>query len=500
MTLTKTDFKEYLLCDKCLWVKKKKPEEYTAGEFSLFLQKLIKDGYEVESYVQKLFPDGVFVSGNKETLISKTKALLAGDKHAGTERAGRPIFQATFETDEGLFAKVDILNFNKEANKWDLYEVKASSEIKTDIKHNHIKDVIFQTIVAEDSGIDIGDSYIIYVNKKYRRAGALDLNKLFIIENITEQVLEQKELVRVEIQSALTMLAKDDISLDGCECLYKSHGQRCDCFFKFNPEVPEYSVHNIVSGNKLKALLADGILEVTDIPEDFDLTDKQADKVTLQKIGKPLIDKTAIAKTLPELVFPIYFLDYETYGSPIPLLDGYKTNQQIVFQVSVHVLQEDGTLEHFEYLANKLEGATRGLVDMLKANIGQVGSVVVWYESFEKGRNAELAELHPEDSGFMEDLNSRVFDLMKVFKKDYLHPDFQGSASIKKVLPVIVPELSYKSLDVQNGTMALSEWEKMIKGDMSEGDIEKTKESLLKYCALDTLAMVEIYRKLKEVN
>ncbi|MBL7045901.1 MAG: DUF2779 domain-containing protein, partial [Parcubacteria group bacterium] len=155
--------------------------------------------------------------------------------------------------------------------------------------------------------------------------------------------------------------------------------------------------------------------------------------------------------------------------------------------------------EHFEYLADKLNGATRGLIDTLKEHISPIGSVVVWYESFEKGRNAELAELYPEDSGFLEDLNNRVFDLMKVFKKDYLHPDFLGSASIKKVLPVLLPELSYKSLDIQDGTMALSEWEKMIKGDMEQKDVTKTRENLLKYCALDTLAMVEIYKKLKEL-
>ncbi|NQV93410.1 DUF2779 domain-containing protein [Candidatus Kaiserbacteria bacterium] len=490
MTLTKTEFKEWLLCGKCLWLKKKRPEEYVAGEFSLFLKKLIKDGYEVEAQVQKLYPNGIFVSGDKETLLSKTKELLGGDK---------PIFQATFETVQGLFAKVDMLNFNKETSKWDLYEIKASSEIKTDLKHNHIKDVVFQTIVVEDAGVEVGDSYIIYINKKYRRDGEVDLKELFVIENVTEIVSEQKSGVRDEIKIALETLEKDDILLEGCDCLYKSHGQRCDSFFKFNPHVPEYSVHHIVAGNKLRLLLADGIINIKDIPEGFDLTDIQNDKVSLQVTGRPQINKEAIESTLSELVFPIYFLDYETYGSPVPLLDGYKTNQQLVFQVSVHKLDEDGTLEHFEYLANKLEGATRGLLDMLKTNIGPVGSVVVWYESFEKGRNEELAELHGEDRGFLEDLNSRVFDLMKVFKKDYLHPEFQGSASIKKVLPVLLPELSYKSLDIQDGTMALSEWEKMIKEDMSQDDIKMTRENLLKYCALDTLAMVEIYKKLKEL-
>ncbi|OHA84087.1 MAG: hypothetical protein A2937_02735 [Candidatus Yonathbacteria bacterium RIFCSPLOWO2_01_FULL_47_33b] len=488
MTLTKTDFKEFLLCDKCLWLKKKRPEEYTPGEFSLFLQKLIKDGYEVEEYVQKLFPDGVFVTGNKETLLARTQELLQGSNS---------IFQATFETKQGLFAKIDILNFNAETGKWDIYEVKASSEIKTDLKHNHIKDVGFQTIVAEDAGVNVGDSYIIYINKEYRRAGEVDINQLFIIENVTEQIHEEKEVVRAEIERALVMLAKDEISLVGCDCLYKSHGQRCDCFHKFNPQVPEYSVHHIVQGNKLRQLLDMGVLEIADIPEDFDLTDIQRDKVTLQKTGRPIINTEGIDETLSQLTFPLYFLDYETYGTPIPLLDGYKTNQQIVFQVSVHKLDADGTLEHFEYLAGGLPGATNGLLDALRGCVGPVGSVIVWYESFEKGRNMELAELHPEHRGFLEDINSRVFDLMKIFKDDYQHPDFQGSASIKKVLPVLLPELSYKTLDIQNGTMALSEWEKMIRGGMSDEDIEKTKANLLKYCALDTMAMVEIFEVLR---
>jgi len=489
MTLTKTDFKEYLLCGKCLWVKKKQPEEYTAGDFSLFLQKLIKDGYAVEEYVQKLFPDAVEVTGERGTLAEKTKELLSKNTS---------MFQATFETKDGLFAKVDILDFNKETGKWDLYEVKASSDIKTDIKHNHVKDVVFQTIVAEDAGVDIGESYIIHINKEYRRDGDIDINKLLVFKNMSEELAEQKAIVRSEIEGALAMLARDDVSLDGCDCLYKSSGQRCDCFFKFNPQVPEYAVHNIVSGNKLKALLADGIVDIKDIPEDFDLTPIQADKVALQKVGKPMVDKDAIKQTLSELVYPIYFLDYETYGFPIPLLDGYKTNQQVVFQVSVHVLQEDGKLEHFEYLADELPGATRGLVDVLKERIGPVGSVVVWYESFEKARNAEMAELHPEDRGFLEDLNSRVFDLMKVFKKDYLDPDFQGSASIKNVLPVLLPELSYKTLDIQNGTMALTEWERMLAEHTVTEHKEDIRKNLLEYCKLDTLAMVRIFEFLQK--
>ncbi len=489
MKLTKTDFKEYLLCKERFWLKKNQPEDYTEGEISLFLEKLIKDGYEVEEYVQKLFPDGVALEGDEETLLAETEKLVkAKDK---------PIFQATFKTKDGLFIKIDVLDFNKKTCKWDIYEVKASSEIKTDAKHNHIKDITFQTIVAERAGLKVGDSYIVHINKKYRRDGELNLRELFVFENVSDAVSVERAVVEGEIESAFLLLAQDKISMSSCSCLYKSKAQRCDSFEFFNPQIPKYSVHSLFRGNKLRELINESIFDIVDIPESFKLTDRQEEQVMLQKTHTPLINRVGIEETLSRLKFPLYFLDYETFGKPIPLLDGYNTYQQIVFQFSLHVLEEDGTLKHFEYLAEDLDNATNGLVKALKENIGPVGSVIVWYESFEKGRNKELAKLHPEYAEFFEDVNSRVFDLMKVFKKDYLHPDFLGSASIKNVLPVLLPELSYKELDIQNGTMALTEWERMLAEYTMDVDKEDIKKNLLKYCKLDTFAMVKIYDFLK---
>jgi len=490
MHLTKTDFKEYLICPKWLWVKKNKPELAVDGEVSLFLQKLINDGYEVEDFAQQLFPYGVELAGSSSELLSTTQELL-GKKQT--------MFQATFETAEGLFAKVDVLAFDPETESWNLYEVKACSSIKTDLQHNHIKDVTFQTIVAEKVGVPINASYIIHINKEYRRNGEIDPEQLFVIEDVTSDVQENKDMVTKEIEEALACLLKDDISLEDCNCLYRSHGQRCDAFSVFNPSIPEYSVHHIVGGKKLRSLIEADIFDVTEIPEDFDLTDIQREKVMLQKTQIPIIDKDAIKETISNLAFPLYFLDYETFGKPYPVLDGYSTNQQIVFQYSLHVMDENGDVQHFEYLGNDFETATIGLVESMKKNIGPVGSVIVWNESFEKGRNKELGIIHPEYNDFLEDVNARIYDLMLIFKKDYMHPDSFGSASIKKVLPVMVPELSYGSLEVQDGTMAMSEWERSVQPDLDKDTREQIRTNLLKYCELDTLAMVKIWEVLKNI-
>jgi len=488
LNLSKTDFKEFLICKKCLWLKKKKPELYVEGEVSGFLKKLIEEGYEVEGYFQKKFKDGVELRGAKEDLIERTQKLIKEKK---------TIFQATFETKEGLLAKVDVLDFNQKTDKWDLYEVKASSEVKKDLFHNHPKDIAFQKIVLEKSGIEIGKSYLIYLNKEYRKKGNLDLDKLFVYEEMDKKIEEIKKETELEIQKALEALKIDEVDLKGCGCLYRSHGQRCDCFEVFNPQVPKYSTAHIVGGKKLWALVDEDVFDVKEIPEDFSLTKIQKVKVDLQKTGLPKINQKKINRIFEDLQFPLYFLDYETFGKAIPLLEGYKPNQQVVFQYSLHILEKDGGLKHFEFLAENLEDATKNLLKSMQKNIGPVGNVVVWNESFEKGKNKELMELHPEYKDFLEAVNNRVFDLMVIFKKHYLSPDFYGSASIKKVLPVLVPELSYKSLEVQDGTMAMDVWGKIIFGNLEAEEKQKIRKNLLKYCKLDTLAMVEIFKKLK---
>ena len=132
------------------------------------------------------------------------------------------------------------------------------------------------------------------------------------------------------------------------------------------------------------------------------------------------------------------------------------------------------------------------LVEQMQTDIGAVGSLVSWHASFEKARNREMAERFPNKSDFLTGINDRMLDLEDVFKADYVDARFDGSTSIKKVLPVICPELSYADLDVQDGASAMESWMQMVKADAEEA--EQISNALLSYCERDTFAMVEIYR------
>jgi len=60
----------------------------------------------------------------------------------------------------------------------------------------------------------------------------------------------------------------------------------------------------------------------------------------------------------------------------------------------------------------------------------------------------------------------------------------------------LVPELSYKLLDVQSGTMAVDAAERLF--EMTDPDeIKELRDQMLEYCKLDTLAMVRIWEGLR---
>ena len=198
----------------------------------------------------------------------------------------------------------------------------------------------------------------------------------------------------------------------------------------------------------------------------------------------------------------MYFLDYETMSGVIPAYDGIRPYQQVPFQYSLHIQETpDAELKHTEYLHKENSHPVRGLLEQLKKDIGPEGSVIVWNQGFEKKCNADMAEMESEFSKFLHNVNDRVIDLMIPFSEGwYVDKDFFGSASIKAVLPVLVPELSYKELNISGGATAQRIWMETIIDGKNQSTKEQIISDLIKYCSLDTLAMVEIWRILKAVK
>lgn len=494
MQITKTDYLEYTFCKKNLWLKKHRPSLFQDVELSAFEKKIIEEGNMADEEARNLFPEGILVDSHGSDAVLDTKQYL--DKKESV------IFQATFSEDV-FFIRADILVYDEKKNGYELYEVKASNEIKRKEPHHYIHDLAFQKLVIEKSGLKIIKSGVIYLNREYKKNGKVNYRELFVIEDISEEVEESLEGVQKQMEDIKTYLSMNEEN--GCECLYRGRNSHCTTFKYSNPEVPEYSVHDINRIGASKKILYDwidrGIYSLDDIDNPEVLKGAKKAQYDAYILGRPIVDAIAIKEELEALEFPLYFFDYEGFVSAVPMFDGFGAYEQVPFQYSLHVMQEDGEIEHREFLITNPEGdITRPLVERIVEDIKTKGTVISWYKTYEKQRNEKLAELHPEHADFFEVINEKMFDLMTIFSKNYyVDPKFVGSASIKKVLPVIVPELTYKSLNISKGDQASERWERMIFPDTPEEEKKQIEKDLLVYCKLDTWAMVKIYEFLKRL-
>jgi hypothetical protein len=244
-----------------------------------------------------------------------------------------------------------------------------------------------------------------------------------------------------------------------------------------------------------------GIVQYTDIPSTEPLSSVQRIQVETASSGEPLIQPQFIKDFVDDLAYPLHFFDFETFMEAIPRFDGQKPFMQMPFQYSLHILHENGELIHKEYLGDEFSDPRPGLVAQMIEDLGEQGSIIAFNQSFEISRIKELAKQHPQHADALEALISRFKDLIVPFRNlGYYHPDFNGSFSIKSVLPAMFPndpELDYKQLQIQNGGMAMDTFANLHRlKDTNQRD--SIRQALLAYCRLDTLAMVRIYQKLKQ--
>lgn len=471
--LTKSDFVAYIDSPRHLWAIKH--NKLTEVEVNAFLEHLFEQGYAVEAYGEKYINEILIPEYN----VSKNNVL----------------FQPT-AVDSEFEARADVLIKNPKTNKWDMYEIKSSTEVK----RQHRYDVTFQSLVF-GKNYDLGEIYILHLNPDYTRSGGIDLSRLFVRTNVTNIVSDLIHEVQILRYDALEILAENDYtSVQSC-----IRPKLCPCIGLCHQNLPDYSIYDInnltANEKKIRELEKLGVISIDNVPPNFPLSDKQRFQVQVAQSNQASIDSDLIGKSFEKLQYPIYFIDYESFNPAIPMYDGYKPYDQIPFQWSLHVKETPTSeLKHYEFIETQQIDPIVNFLSAMKSVVGTNGSVIVWNKAFEGTQNKRMGEIHPEFKEFCESMNSRLYDLMEIFR-DGLYADrkFKGSYSIKKVLPVLVPSLSYKGMNIAEGATAMASWNEMVYGNANSTQKEQIRADLLKYCELDTLAMVRIFEKLEEL-
>lgn len=485
--ISKSNFMQFLRCSCELWLAKQRPDLFPPTDPAL--QRIFDEGNVVDSWAQRLFLDAVNVDGFGVPAATNTRKAIATGATA--------LLQPTFMTSK-ISCRCDILTKNADGS-WNIFEVKSS----TDVKEEHVIDVAFQRTCLEEAGIRVAQTFLVHINNQYVKHGEIDPRQLFAIKEITHEVEAVMPMVKKEIPRALAVLEWDKapslVHVASC-----ANPAECEFLARYFSELKGdhiYSIATSLPNGKLIAFLERGLLKPEQVPEDVMAELPNIKFPGIQAEPAVSIDKEAIKAELGELQYPLYFLDYETFFPAVPLFDGYRPYQQMVFQYSVHVVREPGAEpEHYEYLAEEMADPAQGVASSLKSHIGDTGSVIVWNARFEASRNAEIGEHLPEFANFMANINDRMYDLMMIVKKGYyVDSRFGGSASIKKVLPVMCPELSYNDLAIHEGGTASASWAILTNPTTSSEAKEQLKKDMLAYCGLDTYAMVAIYRRFLSV-
>ncbi len=292
--------------------------------------------------------------------------------------------------------------------------------------------------------------------------------------------------------------------------------------------------------------------ELDAIPEDFSLSDPQRRQVEAAKESLPLTSRENIEEMIrrklinPEAIEKMVgedfvtrngrcaadFLDYETNANKDPL-PGYSPYEQMVTQFSCDRINglvlpifkgaQAPQFEHFEFLAPSLDyNPVPKVVVAEKACLPKSENrVFVWYKTFETGRNTEMGRVPPVDVEYFADMNSRVIDLMDVFKEGhFVHRDFKGRLSIKvvskvihqmyeipefrklceSVIPDFDPEKTYANSEIKEGKTATDMiFRCLFDPNVPDEEREEIRKNLLHYCSIDTLEMVIIYLALQYI-
>ncbi|MBQ9954606.1 MAG: DUF2779 domain-containing protein [Eggerthellaceae bacterium] len=493
MNLSKSRYTRGVQCPKMLWMEAHRPECFDA---SVLNQAVLDTGNLVGDLAMGRFGSFIeipFIEHGFSEMARLTREHLD---------AGVPVIcEATFEF-EGNLCMVDILLV--EGDGVSIVEVKSS----TSVHDIYLHDAAFQTWVLTQCGLNVKSVSVMHLNRSYEREGELDLGALFTRVDVTDVVMDMQDEVELRIAKLKDVAdAEDEPACEiGPHCGHPYEcGYRSWCWRNLpSPNVFDLGGVGIKRGfvsyyNKGIVTFEDALAKEAKLNARQQLQVVCALRYDMEEYDA-IVDKQAVGEFLSTLSYPLYFLDFETIQPAIPPFDGVHPFDQIPTQYSLHCIEyEGGPLTHREFLAKEGTDPRRDLAEALARDIPPKACVLAYNMSFERSQVMALAVRFPDLADRLRPIHACMRDLMVPFRDGaYYVPAMNGSYSIKAVLPALFPhdpELDYHALEgIHNGSEAMNAFLGLEMRSAEE--IERTRNQLLAYCKLDTLAMVRIWEKL----
>jgi len=481
--LSKSRFCQGLQCPKQLWWRVHEPEAPELAPDPR-LQAVFDRGHRVGELARERFPGGVLVEGERWEVaekVERTRRALAD---------GAPVvFEASFLAD-GVFVAVDVLERRRRG--FALAEVKST----LDPKPAHVPDVAIQLHVLRAAGLEVRRAEVMHLSRRCRFP---DLSNLFARSDLTMEAEALLPAIPRELRKLRRALAgplPDVAPGDHCDEPY-------ECPFKARcwPALPPHHVSTLYKGGRrARALAAGGAVTIHDLPDDLELPAIAARQVRAVRTGRVVVEP-GLAGALGALAPPVAYLDFETVLPAVPAWKGCAPYEQVAVQMSCHVEGPRGGLCHHAFLAEGPGDPRPALAGAVVAACGDAETVVAYNAPFERGCLERLAEAVPARRRALRQVARRLVDLLPIVRDHVYHPDFGGSFGLKSVAPALVPGLGYEDLEIGEGDTASAVLEALLLREESFAASERARlrRRLLEYCRHDTLAMVRVVERLRDL-
>ncbi len=471
--ITKEIFLTALECPALAWSRR---HHRTVPSFSLGRQFRSEQGAEIGERARTLFPRGILVEErDMEAAVQATRALRDD---------ADVLFEAAFLAD-GAAARADVLV--RDGGGWNLIEVKSALRPK----HRHVDDMAYTALVLRNAGLLPGRVCLMHVAKRYRRG--MDDDHLFSTVDCTDAVNARAG----EFSTLLPHIDRITAAETPPPRTLSFPCRSCDHLASCQKNGTEHHVFDLphLRPASFERLLQAGITAIEDIPADFPLTPAQRRVVRCVQERECFISPR-LRPSLAAIRWPVHYLDFEAVTTAIPLTADTAPYAHIPTQYSIHTCDAPGRVcAHAEYLAHPRTDWRRDLSHRLIDDLEGEGSILI-YSPFEKRIVGDLARTFPDLAPALEALAGRMVDLEAIIRKHFYHPGFRGSTSIKKVLPALVPEMSYAGMEIGDGDTAMAAFAYLAQERYSPEEEEGVRDDLLTYCAQDTLAMVRLHEAL----
>jgi Domain of unknown function(DUF2779) len=483
--LSKSRFMAGLQCHKRLYLESYAHDLMPA--IDPFTQSLLDTGAAVGALARSRFPDGVLIDDDHlhhEVAEERTRLALA-------DATVPAIYEAAFTWDD-VRVRADIL-VRVSGDVFDLVEVKSTTWPKLE----HEWDLAVQLAVLEGAGVRVHRAFLMHLDRSFVYPGGdYDLRRLFACADLTETARgRQREVLGNLDAMRATLWGEEPPAIEvGPHC---ERPHTCPFFDRCHDGLPADPLLQLPKGRWLRDRLAvAGIVGFDDIPLDFPgLSLHQRRALEAIRSGERFCDP-AIREVLAGVVLPVHFIDFETIMPALPLYPGTRPYETIPVQWSDHVLHEDGRIDHCEYLYDGQGDPRRPFAESLLEMLGSCGTIVV-YSNYEAMRLGDLAAWLPGLADEIARVQPRILDLLAVIRRHVYDQAFNGSFSLKSVLPALVPSLGYGDLAIQDGGVAsLALREVMDPATQAERRFE-LRGQLLAYCGRDTEALVGLFQLLR---